>query len=163
MTLFKDCSQNFDLSINMALVNRGFLHNTNMEKFLKNNLLWNRWSDFEIISQKHSLRDLSKRLLAKFWFVMKHGSSECGLLSLYGHEQILLSVIKHSIGEWDYLHRMYIKKFLLILLWKRPKKKKNVYGSHKDWVEWSRAILALFFKKRTYTVELRYNAVLGGP
>ena len=35
----------------MALVNGGFLHYTDMKKYLKN-LLRNRWSDFEIISQE---------------------------------------------------------------------------------------------------------------
>ena len=30
---FKNCSQNFDLSINMALVNGGFLPYTDMKKF----------------------------------------------------------------------------------------------------------------------------------
>ena len=45
---FKKYSQNFDRSINMALVNGGFLHYTDMKKFLKN-LLRKRWSDFEII------------------------------------------------------------------------------------------------------------------
>ena len=35
----------------MALGNGGFLHYTDMKKFLKN-LLRNRWSDFEIISQE---------------------------------------------------------------------------------------------------------------
>ena len=35
VTLFKNCSQNFDLSINMALVNGGFLHYMDMKKFLK--------------------------------------------------------------------------------------------------------------------------------
>ena len=49
--------RNFDPSINMALVNWGFLHYTDMKKFLKNLLLWNRWSDFEIISQVCSLGD----------------------------------------------------------------------------------------------------------
>ena len=34
----------------MALVNGGFLHNTDMKKYLKNVLRRNRWSDFEIIS-----------------------------------------------------------------------------------------------------------------
>ena len=43
--------QNFDLSLNMALVNGGFLHYTDMKKFLKN-LLRNHWSDLEIISQE---------------------------------------------------------------------------------------------------------------
>ena len=45
----------------MALVNGGFLHYMDMKKFLKNLLLRNRWSDLEIISQKCSLSDLSKK------------------------------------------------------------------------------------------------------
>ena len=36
----------------MALVNGGFLHYADMKKFLKNLVLRNRWSDFEIISQE---------------------------------------------------------------------------------------------------------------
>ena len=40
----------------MALVNGGFLHYTDMKKFLKN-LLRIHWSDFEIISQECSLGD----------------------------------------------------------------------------------------------------------
>ena len=36
----------------MALVNGGFLHYTDMKKFLKNFVPKNRWSDFEIISQE---------------------------------------------------------------------------------------------------------------
>ena len=31
---FQNCWQNFDLSINMALVNGGFLHYTDMKKFM---------------------------------------------------------------------------------------------------------------------------------
>ena len=56
---FKECSQNFDLSMNMALVNGGFLHYTDMSKFLKNLVLRNRWSDFEIISQESGF-DISR-------------------------------------------------------------------------------------------------------
>ena len=44
----------------MALVNRGFLHYIDMKKFLKNLLLRNRWSDFEIISQESGF-DISGR------------------------------------------------------------------------------------------------------
>ena len=36
----------------MALVNGGFLKYTDMKKFLKNLVLRNHWSDFEIISQE---------------------------------------------------------------------------------------------------------------
>ena len=64
--LFKNWSQNFDPSINMALVNGGFLHYRDMKKFLKNLLLRNRWSDFEIIAQECSLGDPFQKLFAKF-------------------------------------------------------------------------------------------------
>ena len=71
----------------MALVNGGFLHYMDMKKFLKNLLLQNCLSDFEMFSQKCSLSDLSQKLLVKFWFVIKDGTSEWGLLSQYRHEQ----------------------------------------------------------------------------
>ena len=44
----------------MALVNGGFLHYTDMKKFLKNIFLRNCWSDFEIISQESGF-DISRR------------------------------------------------------------------------------------------------------
>ena len=72
----------------MALVNGSFLHYMDMKKFLKNLLLRNRWSDFEIISQECSLSDFFQKF-AKFWSLHKHGSGEWGLLALYGHEEIL--------------------------------------------------------------------------
>ena len=66
MTLFKKCLRNFDPSINMALVNGGFLHYIDMKKFFKNLLLRNRRSDFEIISQECSLGDPFQKVFAKF-------------------------------------------------------------------------------------------------
>ena len=66
VTLFKYCLPNFDPSINMALVNGGFLHYMDMKKFLKNLLLRNRRSDFEIISLEYSLCDPFQKLFAKF-------------------------------------------------------------------------------------------------
>ena len=66
VTLFKNCSQNFDLSINMALVNGDFLHYMDMKKFLKNFFLQNRFSDFEIISQECSLGDPFQKLFSEF-------------------------------------------------------------------------------------------------
>ena len=44
----------------MALVNGGFLHCRDMKKLLKNLLLRNCWSDFEIISQESGF-DISRR------------------------------------------------------------------------------------------------------
>ena len=50
----------------MALVNGGFLHYRDMKKFLKNLLLRNCWSDFEIISQECSLGDPFQKVFANF-------------------------------------------------------------------------------------------------
>ena len=87
--LLKKCWRNFDPFIHMALVNGGFMCYTNMKKFLKNHLLRNRLSDFEIISQECPVSDLSKKLLAKFSSVFKHGSNEWGLLLPYRRKEIL--------------------------------------------------------------------------
>ena len=79
--LFKNCLRNFDLSINMALVNGGFLHYMDMKKFLKSLLLRNLWSYFEIISQECSLGDPFQKVVAKFRSLHKHGSGEWGRLA----------------------------------------------------------------------------------
>ena len=52
----------------MALVNGGFLHHMDIKKFIKN-LLQNRWSDFEIISQECSLGDPFQMLLVNGGFL----------------------------------------------------------------------------------------------
>ena len=56
---FKNCSQNFDLSINMALVNGG-CEEIHVCIVQKNLVLRNHWSDFEIISQESGF-DISRR------------------------------------------------------------------------------------------------------
>ena len=89
VTLFKNWSRNFDPSINMDLVNGGFSHCRDMGKFLKNFLLRNCWSDFEIISQECSLGDPLQKMFAKFLSVYKYGSSEWRLFAQYGHDEIL--------------------------------------------------------------------------
>ena len=58
------------------------------KQFVKN-LLWNRVSDFEIISHECSLGDPFQKLFAKFCSVNEHDSGERGLLALNGHEEIL--------------------------------------------------------------------------
>ena len=72
----------------MAVVNGGFLHYTDMKKFLKN-LLRNRRSDFEIISQEYFLVYPFQKLFAKFRSVNKHSSGDWGLHALYRHKEIL--------------------------------------------------------------------------
>ena len=55
----------------MALVNWGFLHDTDMKKFLKN-LLRNRWSNFEIILQESGF-DISRRPDCPTWAIIATG------------------------------------------------------------------------------------------
>ena len=50
-----------------------FWHYMDMKKFLKNLLLWNPWSDFEIISRGMFLGWPFQKFFAKFWSVEKHG------------------------------------------------------------------------------------------
>ena len=59
VTLFKTVLRNFDSSINVAVVNGGYLRYTDM-KILKKS------SDFEIISKKCSLGDPFQKLFSKF-------------------------------------------------------------------------------------------------
>ena len=77
----------------MALVNGSFLHYMNMNKFSKNLLLQNCWSNFEIISHECSVDDPFQKLFLKF-----------------------LSVHKHGFGEWGLLAQKCMKKFLKNLL-----------------------------------------------
>ena len=73
----------------MALVNGGFLQYMDMKKFLKNLLLRNRRSDFEIISQQCSLGDPFQKCLRNFDPSINMALVNGGLLALYGHEEIL--------------------------------------------------------------------------
>ena len=70
-----------------------------MKKFLKNLVLRNRWSDFEIISQECSLCDPFQNLFAKFRSVPKHGSGEWGLFALHRHEEILKKIFSETAGQ----------------------------------------------------------------
>ena len=87
----------------MALVNGGFLHYMDIKKkFLKNLLLLNRWSDFEIISQECILCDPFQNLFTKFLSVHVHGSGERGLFNSPEH-----NVLKGSFlgGDVSVVHR----------------------------------------------------------
>ena len=75
VTLFKNCSQNFDPSLNMALVNGGFLHYTDMKKFLKTIL--------ETILQESGF-DISGRPDCLIWAVIATGRLPSAFVSPLG-------------------------------------------------------------------------------
>ena len=73
----------------MAMVNGGSSHYRDMKKFLKNLLLQNCWSDFEIISQECSLGDPFQKCSHNFDLS-----------------------INMALVNGDFLHYMDMKKFL---------------------------------------------------
>ena len=90
----------------------GFLHYRDTKKFLKNLLLWNCWSDFEIISQECSFGDPFQKLFAKFWSVHKHGSGERGIFALYRHKE------NHKTSSCPKLHVWFWNNFTgMFLMW----------------------------------------------
>ena len=82
----------------MALVNGGFLHYTDMKKYLKHLLCRNRWSDFEIISQESGF-DISGHCLIQA--VIARGKLLSPFVSLEGKVKIfgLLSSIWVFIAD----------------------------------------------------------------
>ena len=116
----------------MALVNGGFLHYTDMKKYLKNLLRRNRWSDFEIISQESGF-DISghcpiRAVIARGKLPSSFVSSE-GKVKIFG----LLSSIRVFIADtssfWSLRSdkQMDIKLFTEFL-------KKMIY--QKTWLLW---------------------------
>ena len=134
VTLFKNCSWNYDPSKIVALVNGGFLHYTEMKEFFKNLLLWNHWLDCEIISQICSLGDPFQKLFVKFWSVKKCGSGEWGLLALYRNEGILKksSSVKPMVRFWNNFTE-------LLLGWPFLKIVREILNDEETWLWWMRA------------------------
>ena len=60
--LFRNCSQNLIPSKTLVAVATEWI----FLRFFKNLLLWNRWADFEIVSQECSMGDPFQKLFAKF-------------------------------------------------------------------------------------------------
>ena len=83
----------------MALVNGGFLHYTDLKKFLKNLLLRNRWSDFEKILQESGF-DSSGRPDCPIHAVIATGKLPSAFVSLpskYNFWFIIVSSGLHKI------------------------------------------------------------------
>ena len=70
-----------------------------MKKFLKVLVLWNSWSDFEIISQKCSLDDPFQNMFAKLLFVKEHGSGDRGYLHRTDMKKLLKNQTAGQISK----------------------------------------------------------------
>ena len=98
MILYQDFSSRLDSSKNMAARGRSLFSLYIYIENLKNLLIRNHWTYFNIILQKCSFGDPLPRLFKPFGFVKKHGHQGAGLI-LYKNKKNLL-VRNH----WTDLH-----------------------------------------------------------
>ena len=80
MILYQGCSSHLDSSKNMAARGRGLFSLYIYIEYLKNLLVRNHQTDFNIILQKCSFGDPLPRLFKPFGFVKKHGRQGAGLI-----------------------------------------------------------------------------------
>ena len=80
MILHQDCSSHLDSSKNRAARRRGLFSLYIYIENLINLLVWNHWTDFNIILQECSFGDPLPRLFKPFGFVKKHGRQGAGLI-----------------------------------------------------------------------------------
>ena len=85
----------------MALVNGGFLHYRDMKKFLKNLLLWNCWSDFEIISQECSLGDPFQKCLQNFDQSINMALVNGGFLHYRDMKKFLKNLLRNCRSDFE--------------------------------------------------------------
>ena len=85
----------------MALVNGGFLHYTDMKNFVKNLLLRNRWSDFEIISQECSLGDRFKNCSRNFDLSINMALVNGGFLHYMDMEKFLKNLLRNHWSDFE--------------------------------------------------------------
>ena len=117
----------------MALVNGGFLHYTDMKKYLKNLLHRNCWSDFEIISQESGF-DISGHCLIRA--IIARGKLPSPFVSPEGKVKILglLSSIRVFIADTGSFWSLRSDKQMDIKLYTEFLKKNLIY--QKTWILW---------------------------
>ena len=92
---------------------------------------WNRWSDFEIISQGCSLGDPFQNSSVKFWSIKKCGPGEWGLLALYRNEGILKksSSLKPLVRFWNNFTELFLG-------WPFSKIVREILIGEETWLWW---------------------------
>ena len=102
MILYQDCSSHLDSSKNMAARGRGLYSLYIYIENLKNLLVRNHQTDFNINLQKCSFGDPLPRLFKPFGFVKKSGRQGRGLFSLYIYIENLKNLLVRN--HWTDFH-----------------------------------------------------------
>ena len=109
--LYQGCSSHLDSSKNMGARGRGLFSLYIYIENLKNLLVRNHWTDFNIMLQKCSFGDPLRRLLKPFGFVKKHGRQGAGLIfPIYLYRKLKKSTCQKPLDRFPY-------NFAQIFLW----------------------------------------------
>ena len=115
MILYQDCSSHLDSSKNMAARGRGLFSLYIYMENLKNLLVKNHQTDFNIFLQKCSLGDLLPRLFKPFGFVKKHGRQGVGLIfPIYLYRKFKISSCQKPLDRFPY---NFAEMFLWVILY----------------------------------------------
>ena len=103
MILYQGCSSHLDLSKNMAARVRGLFSLYIYIENLKNLLVRNHQTDFNLILQKCSFGDPRPRLFKPFGFVKKHGCQGAGLIfPIYLYRKLKISSCLKPLDGFPY-------------------------------------------------------------
>ena len=101
--LYQGCSSHLDSSKNMATRGRGLFSLYIYIENLKNLLVRNHQTDFNIILQKCSFGDPLPRLFKPFGFVKKHGRQGAGLIfPIYLYRKLKKSSCQKPLDRFPY-------------------------------------------------------------
>ena len=97
VTLYKDCSSRHDSSKNIAARGRGLFSLYIYIENIKNLLLRNSWTEFNVTWQECCFGDLLPRLFKPSWYVKNHGPQGAGLIfRLYLHRKFFKFLLSHT-------------------------------------------------------------------
>ena len=132
-------------------------HGNKMEffkEFFKNHLFWNRWSDFEIISQDCSLGDPLQNCLRNFDPLKNMAAVGVRLHALYGHEEILKKSSSPKL-----LVRICNNFTRLFLVWPFSKFVHEYLIRRKIWPPWEEAFFTVWTSKKFFKILLLWNCL----
>ena len=144
MTLYQDYSSNHDSSKNMVARGWGLFSLYIYIETLKNLLVKNQWTDFNITWQECFFGDPLQRLFKPSWFVKKHGCWGVGLIfSIYLYRKIKKSSHKKQL-DW-----VQCNLAGLLLWWSSTKIVQAVMIRQKTWFPWGGAYFTYLSIKKT--------------
>ena len=141
--LYQHCSSHLDSSKNIAARERGLFSLYIYIENLKNLLVRNHWTDFNIILWKCSFGDHLPRLFKPFGFVKKHGRQGMGLLfPIYLYRKLKKTSCQKPLNRFPY---NFTEMFLW---WSSTKIVQAIWISQKTWPPGAGLIFPIYLYRK---------------